>query len=200
MNTLQMKISLLGYIATFFTPILALKAQEPVDFVQDVKPILELNCVSCHREDKAKGKLRLDTAAEAFKSDDVIVNGANLKKVLSTTLRLSRLTTMRSCLRKILLSSHTHYQNSNKIYSSVGLPKWPEGVTLAPAKRLPKTLTFVDHIQPILGFNCVRCHREGNAKGKLRLDNKADSFKSEEVSLFKPLESTLYILTMMTTI
>ena len=75
MNTLQMKISLLGYIATFFIPILALKAQEPVDFVQDVKPILELNCVSCHREDKAKGKLRLDTAAEAFKSDDVIVRG-----------------------------------------------------------------------------------------------------------------------------
>ena len=75
MNTLQMKISLLGYIATFFIPILVLKAQEPVDFVQDVKPILELNCVSCHREDKAKGKLRLDTAAEAFKSDDVIVKG-----------------------------------------------------------------------------------------------------------------------------
>ena len=46
-----------------------------IDFVRDVKPVLEFNCVSCHRADKAKGKLRLDEKAFAFKSKDVINPG-----------------------------------------------------------------------------------------------------------------------------
>ena len=66
------------------------------------------------------------------------------------------------------------------------------GQSLTPAKRLLRHL-HSRYIQPILEFNCVRCHREGNAN-KLRLDNKADSFKSG-ISVGKPLESTLYILT-----
>ena len=45
------------------------------DFVRDVKPILEHNCVSCHREDNAKGKIRFDVKEFAFKGDDVIVPG-----------------------------------------------------------------------------------------------------------------------------
>ena len=48
------------------------RAHAKVDFVRDVKPLLELNCVSCHYEGKVKGKLRLDLKAEAFKSEDVI--------------------------------------------------------------------------------------------------------------------------------
>lgn len=38
------------------------KAPAPaaVDFVKDIKPILEFNCVSCHREGKDKGELRYD--------------------------------------------------------------------------------------------------------------------------------------------
>ena len=46
-----------------------------IDFVRDVKPVLEHNCVSCHREGNVKGNVRLDTKAEAFKGDDVIVVG-----------------------------------------------------------------------------------------------------------------------------
>ena len=46
-----------------------------IDFVRDVKPILEHNCVSCHREDNAKGKVRLDDKVSAFAGDDVIVPG-----------------------------------------------------------------------------------------------------------------------------
>ena len=46
-----------------------------IDFVRDVKPVLEHNCVSCHREDNVKGNVRLDTKAEAFKGDDVIIAG-----------------------------------------------------------------------------------------------------------------------------
>ena len=37
------------------------EAMGEIEFIRDVKPILEHNCVSCHREDNAKGKVRLDT-------------------------------------------------------------------------------------------------------------------------------------------
>ena len=46
-----------------------------VDFVRDVKPILEHNCVSCHREDNAKGDIRLDTKSATLAGDDVLVPG-----------------------------------------------------------------------------------------------------------------------------
>jgi formylglycine-generating enzyme required for sulfatase activity len=44
-------------------------AAKPVDFVTDVKPIFELNCVVCHNPEHAheNGKFRLDTKEEAFK-------------------------------------------------------------------------------------------------------------------------------------
>ena len=40
----------------------------PVDFVKEVKPIFELNCVACHNEAHAdeNGKYRLDIKSGAF--------------------------------------------------------------------------------------------------------------------------------------
>ncbi|SVB71902.1 uncharacterized protein METZ01_LOCUS224756, partial [marine metagenome] len=49
--------------------------EDEIDFVRDVQPVLEFNCVSCHRADNAKGKLRLDAKEHAFKSKDVITPG-----------------------------------------------------------------------------------------------------------------------------
>ncbi|MDP7584809.1 MAG: c-type cytochrome domain-containing protein, partial [Verrucomicrobiota bacterium] len=37
-----------------------------IDFVKDIKPILEESCVSCHREEHDKGDLRLDERRYAF--------------------------------------------------------------------------------------------------------------------------------------
>lgn len=51
----------------------------PVDFVSEIQPILEQNCVSCHGEKKQKGELRLDTRAlmmEGGETDDAV----NLEK------------------------------------------------------------------------------------------------------------------------
>lgn len=45
----------------------AAPAAEQVDYLRDVKPILAKNCIGCHGAGKAKGKLRLDTAAMALK-------------------------------------------------------------------------------------------------------------------------------------
>jgi mono/diheme cytochrome c family protein len=41
-------------------------AAAPVDFVREVKPILDRACVSCHGPAKRKGELRLDTRAAAL--------------------------------------------------------------------------------------------------------------------------------------
>lgn len=47
-----------------------LAAVKRVDFVKDIQPILEFNCVACHREDHKKGGLRIDTKDLAFAGGD----------------------------------------------------------------------------------------------------------------------------------
>lgn len=47
-----------------------LKAVKKIDFAKDVRPILEENCVACHREGHDEGGLRLDTKELAFKGGD----------------------------------------------------------------------------------------------------------------------------------
>jgi len=47
-----------------------LEKVQRVDFVKDVQPILELNCVACHREGYDKGSLRMDERDLAFKGGD----------------------------------------------------------------------------------------------------------------------------------
>jgi mono/diheme cytochrome c family protein len=47
-------------------PIGAPKADGPVDYLRDVKPILAAHCIHCHGAEKPRGKLRLDTAAAAL--------------------------------------------------------------------------------------------------------------------------------------
>jgi hypothetical protein len=67
------------------------RADDTVDFVTQVKPILENSCVSCHSSDKPKGKLRLDTHAEAMKGGETgaaIVPGNSAKSLLYTTTML----------------------------------------------------------------------------------------------------------------
>ncbi|KLU01869.1 putative transmembrane protein [Rhodopirellula islandica] len=46
-----------------------LRADE-VDFVHDVRPILQQHCYSCHGEEKQRSGLRLDIKSEAFKGGD----------------------------------------------------------------------------------------------------------------------------------
>ena len=43
---------------------------EPIDFVRDVRPILQQHCYRCHGEKKQKSGLRLDIKSEALKGGD----------------------------------------------------------------------------------------------------------------------------------
>ena len=47
-----------------------LEKTQKIDFVQDVQPILEFNCVACHRDGHSKGGLQLDNAESAFAGGD----------------------------------------------------------------------------------------------------------------------------------
>ena len=40
------------------------------DFKEEIQPILELNCVRCHNEDKVKGGLRMDTYEKIMEGGD----------------------------------------------------------------------------------------------------------------------------------
>ncbi len=42
-------------------------AEDPIDFVRDVRPIFEAHCYRCHGEDKQKSGLRLDVKEAAFR-------------------------------------------------------------------------------------------------------------------------------------
>jgi Leucine-rich repeat (LRR) protein len=58
--------------------IVGARAENKVDFAMDIQPILKNSCVKCHRPEKTKGKLRLDTRETAFKGGEegpIIVPG-----------------------------------------------------------------------------------------------------------------------------
>jgi len=50
-----------------FVSYTVLNLSAEIEFIRDVKPILEHNCISCHREGNVKGGIRLDTKEAAFK-------------------------------------------------------------------------------------------------------------------------------------
>ena len=46
----------------------AVATEGEISFVRDVAPVIQSNCVGCHKRDKAKGKYRLDTFTHALKA------------------------------------------------------------------------------------------------------------------------------------
>ena len=168
-----------------------------IDFVRDVKPVLEFNCVSCHRADNAKGKLRLDEKQFAFKSKDVI-NPDDPEE--SSLYWMTTLPPDDDEIMPPIKNEEKDYplrkpeQEILKQWIKEGA-KWPEGIKLGVEKRLPKEIAFEEHVQPIIEENCVSCHRKDKAKGKLRLDTFEHAFSSEtNLVPGEPLESDFWVL------
>jgi formylglycine-generating enzyme required for sulfatase activity len=83
--------SRLTTIASLVLPGAGFTAHAAVDFVKDVQPVLENNCVSCHREGNVKGGVRLDTRKQALTSGDngpALVPGKPDKSPIYTTMVL----------------------------------------------------------------------------------------------------------------
>jgi hypothetical protein len=68
-----MKIAV--FIPTLAISILLARADDKVDFVKSIQPILEKSCIECHGEKKQKGDLRLDSKAELAKSEKAVIAG-----------------------------------------------------------------------------------------------------------------------------
>ncbi|PYJ96962.1 MAG: hypothetical protein DME23_17955 [Verrucomicrobia bacterium] len=66
-----MKRHLISTASVLLVQVVAtLQAAEKINFEQQIKPILEFDCVRCHGPEKPKGNLRLDTRAGALKGGD----------------------------------------------------------------------------------------------------------------------------------
>ncbi len=152
-------------------------AADKIDFVKDIQPLLELNCVKCHGPEKPKGSLQLITRAGALKGGEkgaALVPGKPLESPLyaSTILAPDHDDVMPPKKETKLGKAETE---KLRLWIEQGA-NWPDGLTLAAVQKID----FVKDIQPILEFNCVACHRDGHAKGGLRLDVKEAAFKGGE--------------------
>ena len=171
--------------------------QAEVEFVRDVKPILEHNCVSCHRADNDKGGIRLDTKAEAFKSEDLIIPGNPDDSSLYWTTTLPQDDELFMPPIKNEDKDYPLTDAEKKIlftWIKEGA-KWPDEEKLEVRNRLPKEISFAEHVQPVLELNCVACHYDGKVKGDLRLDSFEHAFAADHVIVpGEPLDSDLWVL------
>lgn len=175
----------------------SLTAHAEVDFVRQVKPILESTCVHCHGEKQQKGDYRLDTREEAFKlvsGEAMIVPGKPEESKVYTTTILDELDDdvmppaddgpkLEASQSKVL-----------KAWIAEGA-KWPDGVTL---EQKPRIL-FAKHIQPIFETACLTCHNPDKMKGDYDMSLKDLAFKGEElhgagVTPFDPEKSSIFKL------
>lgn len=152
-------------------------AADAVDFKKQVKPILEVNCLKCHGPEKPKGKLSLVTRADALKGGEngpALVPNDPAKSPLYTSTTVPKDDDKAMPPKGDRLTAAQ--QATLKAWIEQGAP-WPDNLRLAQAERVD----FVKQIQPIFEVNCVSCHHEGHAKGDLRMDVKAEFFKSKDI-------------------
>ena len=170
-------------------------AAEKIDFAQDVKPILESACLSCHGPEKPKGDLRLDTKAGAMKGGKkgvVIVPGK------ATDSPLYKSTTLAAGDEDIMPPKGNPLAKAQTEVLRTWIEQgatWPANIQLAKVQRID----FVKDIQPLLELNCVACHHEGHAKGGLRLDKASEAFKGGDsgpaIVRHRPKASLVYTST-----
>jgi len=161
----------IGFISGFcLLGLLAGDSDAAVNFNKQIKPILEVHCVSCHGGAKPKAKYSLETKELAFKDPDIIAAG---KPDESIFLELCELgeddDDVMPPIKEGLLNKSQQQLLRQWIKEGA---KWPAGTKL---ERKQKA-RFVKDVQPILEFNCVVCHREDYDKGGYRMDNQGDTF------------------------
>jgi formylglycine-generating enzyme required for sulfatase activity len=151
-----------------------LQAAAKVSFEKDIKIILESTCLSCHGPKKPKGDLDLTTRALALKGGEngtTLVPGNPEKSPLYTSTILPRDNDSAMPPKGDPLTKRQTDLLKQWIQEGA---EWPETVTLAAVPRV----NFVRDIQPILEASCVSCHKEGHAKGDLRLDAREPAMTS----------------------
>jgi len=172
-------------------------AADKIDFAEDIKPILESTCVTCHGPEKPKGSFRIDSRATAIKGGDdgpALVPGDPKKSPFyASTILPAGHDDIMPPKGDPLTKEQTELLRR---WIEEGAA-WPDDLVLKQTKRID----FVKDIQPLLEVNCLGCHREGNPKGNLRLDNKSDAFKGGDGGVAivprRPKKSPLYTSTVL---
>lgn len=113
-----------------------LRAQDaPVDFVRDIQPILEFNCVNCHNADDAKGGLRFDSRDAFLKGGDggdAMLPGKPEKSLMVELISLPKDDDDVMPSKGRLL--HTHEIDKVKKWIAAGAP-WPDNLVLVSKKE-----------------------------------------------------------------
>lgn len=172
------------------------QAGSKVDFVKQVKPLLEGACTHCHGAKEDKGDFRMHTKADMMKGNE---NGPGLtpgdlkKSSIYTTLILPEDDDL------VMPPSKEGLLEASQIavikqWIEQGAP-WPDGVTLEETPRAH----FAKKIQPILEENCVSCHTPEKKKGDWILTSKKEAFETGDnapnIVPFDSAKSAIYHLT-----
>ena len=113
-----------------------LKQVQRINFAKDVQPILEFNCVACHREGHDKGSLRLDTKALAFTTGE---SGPSIVPFFAEKSHTFTSTTLSKDDEKLMPPTAKggplpqDKQDILKEWINQGA-NWPESITLVPKK------------------------------------------------------------------
>ena len=134
------------WIATLMTAVsltacmnLTVLKDEPVDFVSDVKPLLESRCLECHQDSYVFAGLNLETKALAMKggrSGPVIVPGSPHQSLLYKVLLLGHNNPVAMPPTPERLESEHQQVLHDWIQQGA---KWPEGVRLVPPQEWKKS-------------------------------------------------------------
>ena len=126
---------------------LVTSADAKLDFVKDVKPVLQQNCVSCHNEKHAEenGNYRMDNRADAFKpkKGKERISPGHPDESLVYTLLKRPLDDDKHMPPKERPQPTTKEIDTIRTWIAEGAD-WPEGSTLT------ATLSFVLGVEPIL--------------------------------------------------
>jgi formylglycine-generating enzyme required for sulfatase activity len=171
---------------------------EKVDFVKQVKPLLEGACTHCHGEKEDKGDFRMHTLEDLKKGNENgpgLVPGDLKKSAIYTTLLLDAEDDMVMPPKKEGLLEKSQIEVI-KSWIEQGAD-WPAGVVLEQTPRIK----FEKHIQPILEQNCVSCHNADKAKGDWIITTNKEAFESGEnapnIVPFDLKQSAIYHLTVL---
>jgi hypothetical protein len=167
----------------------------PVDFIGDIKPLLEGACLKCHDAEKAKGKLSLDTHEHALKGGengpDIIPGNSAKSPLVHFTARLvvdsempplgkgEPLTADQVALLRAWIDQGARWP------TGLVLRPVPEKTTAAMKAALPPAATraidFVKDIQPLLAEHCYSCHGPNKQEAQFRLDSREIALKGGEL-------------------
>jgi len=144
-----MKLSFPFLGALIALSLLAGSALAEVDFVKEIKPVLEKSCVRCHSGPKAKEGLSLDTKAGLLKGSDngpIVVPGKAAESKILKSIRLpkddeKRMPPTGEPLSKAITDKFQAWVNEGA--------KWPDGLVLKAEDAKEVKVTVEDTGLPI---------------------------------------------------